>query len=261
MSSVAGPVESTSEETPYVNREDLSHEKAAALLNDTLAQVNEQFSRDEKGYQVVYHGQPHLGTKGEKQPKTIDPTLPLDLALDYGETLEPIDIIDLVSFVGYDSSKGRLTTGFMAIRELARVIEVKVEEHLACKDNPHVLISPVSGTKYNVEKLSGHTLAIDPQNYIFLDGYRVVYFLDDEEETKPEVLSASSLRSSGVMQIGTHEFADRLYLYEGGDPAPRFCFDLSKVIQVAKEHFPADQQKDVGIKDNYYVLRRDPGKI
>jgi len=261
MTPVPGPTESTGDETQYVNRAELSHEEAAKLLNDTLMHVNANLEREGKSFRVLYYGQPHLGTKAVEHPTSIDPMYPLDLALAYeGGSVEPIDIIDVVNFDGYDAKIGRQTTGFMAIETFAKVILTKIEQHLACKENPHVLISPVSGTKYSVEKLTGHTFAIDPQNYIFLDGYRVVYFLD-EKETKPKALAASSLRSSGIMQVGTHEFADRLYVYESGDPAPRFYFDLSKIIEFAKELFPANQQKDLGSKDSYYVLRRDPGKI
>lgn len=259
MSAISGPPETTGEELQYIDRASLSHEEAATLLNDALKQLNEQFVHDSRGFQVVYYGQPHLGTIGGESPKTIDPTLPVDLALDNGTTLEPIDIIDVVKFVGYDPSKGRLTTGFMATNDLAQAIQAKIEQHLASKENARVLISPVSGTKYNVEQLTGHTLAIDPQNYLCLDGYRIAYFIDDKNE-KPKALSASSLRSSGVMQVGP-EFNSRVYTYESTDLAPQFYFDLSKLVSLAKEHFPNAQQADLGNKDDYYVLRRDPGKI
>ncbi|WP_420421577.1 hypothetical protein [Simkania sp.] len=257
MSAEVSGVGETTEAT-FVNREDLSHEEAAKLLNDALAKVNENLKQGGKTYAVIYNGQPHLGTKREEHPEKIDPTLPLDLALLHeGGKVEPIDIVDVVKFEGYDPKIGRLTTGFMAIEAFAEVITAKIDKHLESKQNPDVLISPLSGTKYNVEKLIGHTLAIDPLNYILLDGHRVVYYLEEE----PNALSASSLRSSGVMQVEPHEVSDKLYLYESGDLAPRFYFDLSKLVQIAKEHFPAEQQKDVADVDGYYVLRRDAGKV
>ena len=260
MSAVSVPAEPANDEVQYIDRTQLDPKEAATLLNDALAQVNERFAQEERGYQIVYNGQPHLGTKGENAPTQIDPTFPVDLAIDHGENLEPIDMIDLVECVGYDSSHGRLTTGFMGTHALAQAIIGKVDNHKDCKEDQHILISPVSGTKYNVEQLIGHTLAIDPLNYLRLDGRLIAYYLDDME-TEPKVLSASSLRTSGVMQLGPHEFNERLYLYEIGDPAPRFYFDLSKLIALAKDQFPNDQQADVADTDQYYIMRRDPGKI
>lgn len=245
----------------FVNREDLSHKEAAKLLNETLAYVNTRLKEEGKDYQVMYYGQPHLGTGPEEKPAKINPMYPLDLALVYaGGHIEPIDIIDVVKFEGYDPNIGRLTTGFMAIDSFANDITAKITQHLESKSNPHILISPVSGTKYNVEKLVGHKLEIDPLNYILLDGYRLVYYLDDEK-TKPKALSASSLRSSGVMDVGPREFAERLYIYDKSDPAPRFYFDLSKLVQIAKDQFPVAQQGDVADSASYYIQSREPGKI
>ena len=261
MSAVSGPSEPTNEDVQLVDRAQLSHEEAATLLNDALAMVNEQLQHTERGFQVIYNGQPHLKTKAENAPQKIDPSFPIDLALLHnGNTLEPIDIIDLVDFVGYDSSMGRQTTGFMSTQRLAQAIEAKIEEHLESKKSNHILISPVSGTKYNVEKLIGHTLAIDPLNYLRLDGHMIAYYLD-EEDTQPKALTASSLRSSGIMHVGPHEFNERLYLYESNDPAPRFYFDLSKIVSLAKERFPNDQQIALETENGFYMMRRDPEKI
>jgi len=245
-----------------VDRTTLSHTDAAKLLNAALEAANQVFLDRKEAFQVVYNGQPHCHTKGETTPEKINPEAPIDLALLYNDgTVEPIDIVDIVEFTKYRSDYGRLTSGFKSVDDFSQEIVLKVERHLASIKNPYILISQM-GSKYNIEPLTKNTLSIDPHDYIRVNGMRVAYFLDKEAEMQPKVLLASGLRGSGILQLDERSDVNRIYIYEPDDPAPRFYVDLSKVIQVTIDSFPAEQQIEAKLYDDQYLLLgREPGKI
>ena len=137
----------SSEEIEIVDRTQLDHREAATLLVKALEHANHVLSKEGKAFEVIYHGQPHLQKAIESIPATLDPNYPVDLALLHeNKRIEPIDIVDLVTFIGYQSDSGRLTSGFKTLDSFVYEITQKVHHHLAATQLPHYLIS-AAGSK------------------------------------------------------------------------------------------------------------------
>lgn len=172
----------------------------------------------------------------------FDPAGAIDLKLVYKDKETPIDFVNLIEFPLCTESKGkfpRLTSGKKELKAFAQEIADKARQHVDAESDKNILIAK-SGAKHSVQHLEKTTLSIDPQDYLRVEGYRVL------RHGGGGPLSASSLRSDTI--IIWKKKGDRLEVVDDKDPAPSFYIHL-------KEYVTAEPEYDQGSK--YLQLSRD----
>ena len=237
----------------------LDPEKAAEVLTSALEKTNTLLHLEGFPFNVVYNGQPGIPNSSSTY---IIAKEPIDIALEYQDgQLIPIDMINVISYVGYSPEKGRLSSGFTDPSALAETLVSKVKNHLAALDNVSVLISNV-GSKYNTELLQNNTLSIDEQGFLRVNGCLVLTFY----QGTPSILNASDLRSSDIMRLDESPSGDRIFLYCPEDFAPEFYFDTSLKVPAHVLAFQSSEREKASEyaeseEGLYYVLQRNAGKI
>ena len=233
----------------YVDVQSLSPIEAGQVITYALTIVNQQL----KEFQVVFIGQPCGELEQSGRQLMIAPKEPLDLAIEYPDhTRECFDYINVVPWVGYNPNEGRLTNGFKTSEVLAKEITAKLEQHLAAKMNPKILISS-SGSKYNVENLTHNIVSIDAQGYLRVNDIRLW-------AQKGGPLKASSFRSDEI--IGMEELEGRINFTDKKDPAPMFYIDLKQFLEPSLDALSEEKRVDAeGYHGKYLLFLREPGKI
>lgn len=237
----------------------LDPERAAEVLTSALEKTNTLLHLEGFTFNVVYNGQPSIQNSSSTY---IIAKEPIDIALEYQDgQIVPIDMINVISYIGYSPEKGRLSSGFTDPSTLTEALISKVKNHLAALDNVSILISN-AGSKYNIELLQNNTLTIDEQGFLRVNDCLVLTF----NQGKPSILNASNLRSSDVIRLDESPSGDRIFLYCPEDFAPAFYFDTTLKIPVDLLAFPSsDREKVSDYAENdeglYYVLQRNAGKI
>ena len=233
--------------------------EAKERLDSVLDLATAMLQKKGHRFQVAFNGQPTVAHNS-----SFNPMAPIDLKLVYDDGREDeIDMVNIVTFPGYDPTIGRLTSGLKDACDLAAEIVTKVEEHLTAIEDPDILISKAR-SKYSTEKLTTCILSIDPQDYLRVNGYRIRAHGDDDW-----ILSASSLRSHNILVF--REETTRLYLEDEKDPAPHFYIMLNDFVTFATEEeiakLPDKNRADAldylaSDKEGVYLkLSREVGKI
>ena len=251
--------EHQSEQITTIAPDQISHREAARLVSMTLSIVHERLQADSSPFRVVYCGQPHLQKEEvfEKVPEDLNPMQPIALALaGPQDSLEPIDILDVLEFTGYEKGIGRTTSGLKTAESLSVEILKKIEVHIAAKKDPKVLISS-KGVKYDTRELGEkYRLFIGPEfDGLSLNGHRIVYF---NKQKEPSVISASRLRGEGLLKIKEGLGPHCIYIE---DPmAPQFYIDTSQTVRIHPDELPENQREEAKhYSGNYLVLQREQG--
>lgn len=166
---------------------------------------------------VVFLGQPN---QSEETPFNIRDVC--ELAFESGKRIGDVNVVKWKEGVYDHTQKQRIIHSFYSPEELAEIIEQMANDHLTPPE-VGILITP-SGTRFNVKNLT-HTLEIDGQGFLRIDGHRLWTIVWEGNE---QPLKADAIRSNKLLEL--KESPDRIMIIEESDPAPSFYIDLTALM-------------------------------
>lgn len=214
------------------------------LLDEAIETANKLLEHD--GVVIIFIKQ--LSPTPPEKPELLDARYNMLLGIQSGDQQEPIDMIDM---------KALDEVSIKSKDQLATEISRKAKQHLAAKKIKKIIISS-AGSKLDTRSLKNHTVFIDADDFLLVDGHRLATQTENHEYW---VLRTPVFRSYTISRL--LEEGNKIRLFDDYDLVREnlkgMLIDVSKVHHLAKEQLVERSRRAAENYNSgeYFLVERD----